>query len=108
MSPSKLVGPEAIADGRRRQDQIGGDLHGVVPRQGQRLRIQEIECRSWIKAGRGGKIISVTYLPLRDPGQTSLVRDWIARGAHSVCLGIDTDVVYAYRRPLKDVAWSPT
>ena len=60
------------------------------------------------KARRAGKIVSVTYLPMRDPGQINLVRNSIARGAHSVCLGIDTDVVYAYRRLLKDVAWSPT
>ena len=79
-----------------------------VPGQRDHPRIQEIEASIMEKARRAGKIVSVTYLPMRDPGQTNLVRNSIARGAHSVCLGIDTDVVYAYRRLLKDVAWSPT
>ena len=56
------------------------------------------------RAQQAGKIISVTYLPVRDPVQVDAVRDWVARGVHSVALGIDADFVYVYRRLLAALA----
>jgi 2-keto-3-deoxy-L-rhamnonate aldolase RhmA len=75
-----------------------------VPGQRDHPMVLEAEARLMDRAREAGKIISVTYLPVRDPEQVDPVRDWVARGIHSIALGIDTDFVYVYRRLLAAVA----
>jgi len=64
-------------------------------------RVLEIEATIMDTATRAGKVTSVTHFPLRSPAQSDVIRDWLARGVHSVCLGTDTDIVHTYRTVLK-------
>lgn len=75
-----------------------------VPGQRDHPRVVETEARLMDRARDAGKIISITYMPVRDPAQTTPVCDWIARGIHSVALGLDADFVYVYRRLLATLA----
>jgi len=68
-----------------------------MPGQREHPRIREIESTIMQKARAAGKITSVTYFPLRDPAQADVIRGWLARGMHSVCVGTDTDFVHAFR-----------
>ena len=60
------------------------------------------------KAGRAGKIVSVTYLPLRDPARPA----WCATGSPGALTvsawGSTPTWCMRTAGPLKDVAWSPT
>ncbi|HLY22735.1 MAG TPA: aldolase/citrate lyase family protein [bacterium] len=78
--------------------------HLGVPGQRDHPKVLEAEARLMERARQAGKIISVTYLPVRDPAQVEPVRDWVARGIHSVALGLDADFVHVYRRLLAAVA----
>jgi len=75
-----------------------------MPGQRDHPRVLEIESTVMRKAREAGKITSVTHFPLRDPAQAEVIRGWLARGVHSVCLGADTDFVHAYRAVLRDLA----
>jgi 2-keto-3-deoxy-L-rhamnonate aldolase RhmA len=68
-------------------------------------KIIAIENRIMDAAKRAGKITSVTYFPLRDRKQADLIREWLARGIDSVCMGGDTmDIVHMYRNARRELA----
>ena len=94
-----LPGLDMVLGGR---GTLAGQLG--VPGQRDHPTVLEAEARLMKRAQQAGKIISVTYLPVRDPVQVDAVRDWVARGVHSVALGIDADFVYVYRRLLAALA----
>jgi 4-hydroxy-2-oxoheptanedioate aldolase len=75
-----------------------------LPGQRDHPRVLEIESMIMQKARAAGKITSVTHFPLRDPRQSEVIRNWLARGMHSICLGTDTDFVHVYRALLRELA----
>lgn len=77
--------------------------HYGVPGQRDHPTVVAIEDAVMEKAFRAGKIVSVTYFPLRDRGQVEPLRQWIRRGAHCLCIGADMDIVYVYRRTLQEL-----
>jgi 4-hydroxy-2-oxoheptanedioate aldolase len=77
--------------------------HYGVPGQRDHPTVVAIEDTVMEKAFRAGKIVSVTYFPLRDPRQAEAVKAWIRRGAHCLCIGADMDMVYIYRRALQEL-----
>jgi 4-hydroxy-2-oxoheptanedioate aldolase len=58
-----------------------------------------------IDAGlKAWKLVSVQYYPLRDMTHIPTIKGLIARGVHSLNLGIDVDIVEVYRQLLRDIA----
>ncbi len=77
-----------------------------MPGQREHPRILEIEATIMQRARDAGKITSVTHFPLRNAAQTDVIKHWLARGMHSICLGTDTDFVHTYRAVLRGFAQS--
>ena len=74
-----------------------------VPGEQYHPKVMDAE-RSIVEKGLAArKLVGLQYYPLRDPRHVDLVRTWIGRGVQCMSLGMDTDIVFTFRRLLSDL-----
>ncbi len=74
-----------------------------VPGEQYHPSVMEVEKLIVEKALGAGKLVGLQYYPLRDEAQVSSIKSWVARGVHCMSLGMDTDIVFVFRRLLEQL-----